>query len=624
MAIRRLGTKLLASLKSFTNDDYERVHASRNRRLYKAFSVVVILHWVYLFVVSYTLSNSIDWALLFGLQLPAYLALALASFIPWQWTSISRVLWYTLISYVGCILPACVNYKTYLCLKGTLNQQGSCEDTSRPAYLNNLLYSTMGPLIVITVFRNALIYQVVNNAVILSSLLLQVNYSPRVTWLNTSLLVGAYAFFFFLRWNQNSTEYSTYITSLELQARVNEGAIQQRHATEVSRSRDMLTNYIFHEIRVPLNTVVLSVDLLEDSFSLKKHLSEDEGDTFEQLKSGLAAVQTVVNDALDIRRLEEGRLHMDMKPFDFAAFVRNIVWVSRSSWERKGLEFRLDMDERLQHTTIIGDSSRLKQIISNLINNAVKFTPSGGSVALKIVILEISAVSVSLHVSLKDSGIGIALQDQFKLFQPFVQIDANQNQQGKGSGLGLSICAHLVKMQGGSIGVTSEIAKGAEFWFDLTFAIQSSDLPRDPPPSLHPARIRRTSRALHVLVTDDDENTRNLLHKVLTRMGHRVDMAEDGVVCLERVSTMRKTAQMYDGFFMDNMMPRMTGMETINRLRADGITQPIVCLTGSTSPLEESELHKAGATGVLLKPVKLRDIEHIISKLFPEDTNIPI
>ena len=608
---------------SFTNDEYEPIHATRNRRIYKAFSIVVILHWVYLFVVSYTLTRSIDWVLLFGLQLPGYLALALASFIHWKWTPISRALWYTLISYVGCILPACVNYKTYSCLKGTLDG-GSCEDSSRPAYLNNLLYSTIGPLIVITVFRNALMYQIANNAAILSTLLLQVKYSPRVTWLNTALLVGAYAFFFILRFNQNQTEYNTYRSSINLQAQVDEGALQRTHDIEASRTRDMLTNYIFHEIRVPLNTVVLSVDLLEDSFSLKGHLSGDEDNTFEQLKSGLMAVQTVVNDALDIRRLEEGRLHMDMKPFDFGVFIENIVWVSRSSWERKGIHFEHSMDERLRSVLLVGDSSRLKQIISNLINNAVKFTPSGGSVNLKVAALNVTTSAVRLRISLKDSGIGIALQDQSKLFQHFVQIDANKNQQGKGSGLGLSICAHLVKMQGGSIGVMSDISKGAEFWFELSFPTYTKDDTLDEridtpqSSSAHKAvATKRDDRSLRILVTDDDENTRNLLQKVLVRMGHRVDLAQDGVECLERVDAMRQSKVMYDGFFMDNMMPRMTGMEAINHLRADGVSEPIVCLTGSTSPLEEAELQKAGATGVLLKPVKLRDIERIIETLFP-------
>ena len=608
---------------SFTNDEYEPIHATRNRRIYKAFSIVVILHWVYLFVVSYTLTRSIDWVLLFGLQLPGYLALALASFIHWKWTPISRALWYTLISYVGCILPACVNYKTYSCLKGTLDG-GSCEDSSRPAYLNNLLYSTIGPLIVITVFRNALMYQIANNAAILSTLLLQVKYSPRVTWLNTALLVGAYAFFFILRFNQNQTEYNTYRSSINLQAQVDEGALQRTHDIEASRTRDMLTNYIFHEIRVPLNTVVLSVDLLEDSFSLKGHLSGDEDNTFEQLKSGLMAVQTVVNDALDIRRLEEGRLHMDMKPFDFGVFIENIVWVSSSSWERKGIHFEHSMDERLRSVLLVGDSSRLKQIISNLINNAVKFTPSGGSVNLKVAALNVTTSAVRLRISLKDSGIGIALQDQSKLFQHFVQIDANKNQQGKGSGLGLSICAHLVKMQGGSIGVMSDISKGAEFWFELSFPTYTKDDTLDEridtpqSSSAHKAvATKRDDRSLRILVTDDDENTRNLLQKVLVRMGHRVDLAQDGVECLERVDAMRQSKVMYDGFFMDNMMPRMTGMEAINHLRADGVSEPIVCLTGSTSPLEEAELQKAGATGVLLKPVKLRDIERIIETLFP-------
>lgn len=607
--------------KTFTDDRYEQVHAARNRRLFQTISIIVLLHWVYLLVVSYTFSGGIDWIILFGFQLPGYVVFAVANFVPWRWTRFTKCVWYAIISYVGCIVPLCVNYRTYACLSGS--RTTGCQDTSRPGYLNNLLYSTVGPLIMLTVFRNALVFQLINNLAIVSTILMQVGYSPRITWVNVSLLVGAYAFFFTLRINQNKNEYGTYRSGVNLELQVEEVVALRDHEKEMARTRELLTNYIFHEIRVPLNTIVLSIDLLEDNFSSKKHLSKDEEETFDQVKAGLAAVQTVVNDALDIRRLEEGRLQMDVKPFDFPKFIFNLVWVMRFSWVRKGIVFSSELDERMGESgphpmVLVGDASRLKQIISNLISNAVKFTPSGGHITLSVNILTMSANMATLRIAVKDTGIGISRQNQAKLFQPFVQIDANGNQQGNGSGLGLSICAHLVKIQGGTIGVISQVDEGSEFWFEIELPIHDVPIESVPVPvgTSGPTPSTTTS-PLRILVTDDDYSTRAIMVKILSRMGHTVEIAENGLEALEKVSAVRRANQMYDVLFMDNKMPKMDGIDAINHLRMQGISQPIICLTGSTSALEEAELHGVGATDVLLKPCKIADIERILARLFP-------
>lgn len=606
----------------FTNDNYERIHAARNKRLYQLFSVVVILHWIYLLVISYTFSGSIDWVLLFVMQLPGYVAFTAASFYQWRWSTLTKNIWYAIISYVGCIVPICVNYRTYTCLS---ESTARCQDSSRPGYLNNLLYATVGPLIMLTVFRNAFVFQLISNLAILSTIMMQVNYSPRITWLNSSLLLGAYVFFFLLRVNQNKNEYGIYEAGLKLQMELDQGTARLSQQDELAKTRELLTSYIYHEIRVPLNTVILSVDLLEDNFSLNKHLSKDENETFEQVKSGLAAVNAVVNDALDIRRLEEGRLQMTMSPFVFAKFMDSLVGVLRSSWERKGVNFSFELDERFGASdpfpmVVLGDSSRIRQIISNFVSNAVKFTPEGGTIKLSASVIEMAKDAVLMRVSVKDSGIGISQVNQARLFQPFVQIDPNKNQQGKGTGLGLNICAHLVKLLGGKIGVISEVDNGSEFWFEITLRLYMDTMPVGPDKPATPVvpKIARSPRRLHVLVTDDDYGTRTIMLKILSgRLGHSVDLAVDGLDCLARVSAAQQDQRMYDILFLDNKMPRMDGLDVINHLRSQGISQPIICLTGSTSPLEESQLHGAGATGVLLKPCKMTDIERVLRKLFP-------
>lgn len=628
-AVSRIWPVCRAVFTTFTLFDYERIHRDRNRFIHRCFAVLVILHWLYLIAISYLFTNTVNYIILFGIHLPSYLLLAAATFTSWPWTRLTSTLWYLLVSYIGCSVPVVVNWYTFSCLRGGTSI--ACQDAARPGYLNNLLYSSVGPLIIITVFRNSLPFQLLNNALILISLSLQAPYALRSTWLNFTMLVGAYLFFFLLRVNQNRNEYASHASGLRLQTQVERGIELSEQQGQAARTREWLTNYIFHEIRVPLNTVVLSVDLLQDNFSIKKHLSDDEQDTFDQVKSGLGAIQTVVNDALDVRRLEEGRLQIDPEPLDLATFIRNLVWVLSPSWTRKEVQFEYTVDERLPVAPLrfMGDSVRLKQIISNLLSNAVKFTPTRGTIRLSVVLVD--GLPPGLRVAVKDTGIGISPQNQAKLFQDYVQVNANRSQQGSGSGLGLAICAHLVRLHGGTIGVNSTVNVGSEFWFEIPLVVQSNEHrsnssstanshvgPASQAPSHPPSVPPPERKKLRILVTDDDRGTRAVMQKILAvRLGHEVDLAGDGIECLEHVSTAQKNNAMYDLFFMDSQMPRMDGSTTITHLRLRGVSQPIVFLTGSA----DLQPHEPG-TRVMIKPVKIQDIERMLARLFPSTINV--
>jgi len=373
---------------------------------------------------------------------------------------------------------------------------------------------------------------------------------------------------------------------------------------------------LFHEMRVPLNSVILSMNDIESDDTFKHSLSKDMLDNFERIDTGLNNIITILNDSLDFRKMSEGKLQITNNPFLYRDMIDDVVHSMESNWKSKNIRFVLDYDTRIDDIPkkLLGDRNRLRQVVANYLSNAVKFTPVNGQVTLQVLMEGNEDGVVTIYTHVQDTGIGIKKEDQAKLFKPFVQINPEKNQGGKGSGLGLSICANIIKSMGGEYGLISDYGQGSIFWYRIKLKISDEDVKTQKVVVVKPDETVPSKR-LNILITDDDNATRKIMRRLLEKIGNTVDEAEDGIYCLEMVDKMSQEGKEYDVIFIDNLMPRMNGMETIRILRKRKYTGPIISLTGSGDASVTQDLLSAGANRVMLKPATLKMIKDVLQEI---------
>ena len=346
-----------------------------------------------------------------------------------------------------------------------------------------------------------------------------------------------------------------------------------------------------HEIRTPLNGVLgyadLLVDELEPGTPARLHA--------ERIRGAGAALLTVVNDVLDFSKIEAGQVELAAEPFTLTDLMDQAVAITRAGADGKGLRVDVRAGSGLPER-VVGDADRLRQVLMNLLNNAVKFTDAGG-VTLGLERLAGSEPErVRLRFSVQDTGIGIPAAKLHKLFERFSQVDGSIQREYGGTGLGLAISRQLVELMGGEIGVESEAGLGSTFWFSLSLpvaAARAAGLAAPAPePTYHPRRI---------LLVEDMPLNRDLALAVLHSAGHTVDAVESGPAAIEAVR-----AAPYDLVLMDVQMPGMDGITATRAIRAlDGARAlPIVAMTASVRPQQVIAFRQAGMTDHIGKPFK--------------------
>jgi len=377
---------------------------------------------------------------------------------------------------------------------------------------------------------------------------------------------------------------------------------------DAEKAAEVKSNFLAtmsHEIRTPLSGVLGML-----GFALKDTSIHDK--TREQLdiaKSNATALLTIINDILDYSKMEAGKLNIEMLDFDLYKEVKDAVAIFDNMAKAKDLYFKVHIDDDVPQF-VNCDPTRIRQVLVNLIGNAIKFTTSGG-VDVQISMLQLSKYRVRLEFSVRDTGIGIPEEDIAKLFQKFEQADTSTTRQFGGTGLGLSISKDLVEAMYGVIGVTSVPGKGTHFFFELPMGRGSAKKCQLETKTLSPHR-----RRLRILCAEDVETNQIIIRTMLENMGHEVIIAENGKAALEHLVS----SSHFDMIFMDGRMPEMDGLE-VSRFIRSGLWQDktiqqtlikIVGLTANISDEDRAQYMAAGMDTFLSKPIDEAELHTVI------------
>ena len=318
--------------------------------------------------------------------------------------------------------------------------------------------------------------------------------------------------------------------------------VKAKKETELNLERAEFFAIMAHEIRTPLFQVTGFIDLLDET-----SLSREQQNYIDQLKPSLTSLMTVINDVVDYSKLEAGKMKLNIVPFEPRAVLEGSFEVFKPSLEEKGLQFKASFETGIP-VELMGDPNRLRQIMLNLLQNAVKFTYRGSIEASMSMVEDDNLGRIVLKIAVKDTGIGIDSDHLASIFRKYNQAEPAIATAYGGTGLGLSICKSLVDSMGGSIGVDSTVGKGSTFWFQIPFTHPKYDAQ---PPG-EDLESKEDKMKFRILVAEDNKVSQKLISKMLSRLGHEATVVENGEEAVKEVQK-----QKYDLVLMDIQMPVM-------------------------------------------------------------------
>jgi len=459
----------------------------------------------------------------------------------------------------------------------------------------------------------------------------------------------------------NKTQVALELEQKSLAQRVEVRTAELRNANQAlakaSRLKDEFLASMSHELRTPLHAILSYAELLQEG--IYGILNERQLRSLRDLEEVGKHLLALINDLLDVSRIEADKLELELGEVKIADICAASLRFIQQGADQKNLQIAMNFDQRL--TTMEADERRLKQILTNLLNNAVKFTPTGGQIGLDVTAID---QLTKVQFVIWDSGIGIEAENLERIFQPFVQVDARLSRNYSGAGLGLALVDRLTKLHGGAVYATSEVGKGSRFTVSIplqqqpvptalpeglypvsinslvvessTIALADRPLLAEPPrplinkllplnnhhfsPPVQPptpangndyaakAEFETPGRPL-LLVGEDNELNRKTLVDFLEFKGYDVVIAQDGQEVLDLVERCHP-----DLILIDVQMPVLDGLSAIRQLRARGERMPIISLTGMAMQGDEQRCLNAGATAYYSKPVRLNELVAVIDR----------
>jgi PAS domain S-box-containing protein len=360
-----------------------------------------------------------------------------------------------------------------------------------------------------------------------------------------------------------------------------------------------------HEIRTPLNGVLGLSSFLEE-----EELPDSVRELGTLIRTSGEMLRRVIDDVLDFSKIESGKLELENELF----YLRESLEWSLGIFQKNALEKCLTLQLAIADDVpayVRGDATRFRQVLTNLVSNAVKFTDKGSvRLSVKVETMDLSASVCVLQISVTDTGIGIPKERADRLFQSFTQVDASTNRRYGGTGLGLAICKRLVEMMGGDITVSSQVGVGTTFAFSLPLALGQA-------PAVEREGVSAGTRSRRILVVEDNAVNRVVITRMLERMGHEVVVAENGETAIQQV-------RMSDCHLvlMDVNMPELDGLEATRRIRGlqhPASRMPIIALTASAMLEDRNKCLDAGMNDYLSKPVDINNLRKVIERWSRQD-----